>query len=234
MMLMGLILLAIMAIALFFTVGRLSFKALGLPQWGAFLVLLAFTVGIVVPTIKIRDIASIGFSGFILPIIASIALAVLLVRKNGFARGIVSMLAIVAISTILFLIMPMQSTGFRILTSITVGVITGAVGFIIGRTRLASVFAILSGVAVGNLIYSLISYFALDGGTMMLGMDIVYNSIFVAVLFILGVTAMASISGRIVEEGSYVRRELNYEAGIDEELNEYSKNENYDNMDDIF
>lgn len=230
-MTMGLILLAITAIALFTSFGRRAFAGLGIPQWAAFMVVLAFAIGIVVPSIRIGKVY-IGVAGFILPIVSAILIMVLLVQRGGVARGLVAMLAVVAVTTVLLLVMPMRTGGLRVLTAITIGVVGGAIAFIIGRTRAASAFAVLSGVAVGNLVYALIDYFAMNAAAITLGPSTVYNAVIVATMFALTVSEAAAMSGKSVDDYSYRRRAGSFEAGRDEDSNAYSENENYGGYDD--
>ena len=228
-MTVGLIMLAVMAISLFVSFGRNAFRGLGLPQWGAFMVILAFAVGIIVPEIRLGRVGYISVGGFILPIVASVILAIRLVVKNGLWRALIAMVAVVAITTGLLLVMPMRTTGLRVLTFIAVGMVSGAVAFIIGRTRMASVFALLSGIPVGNLVSSLISYFILDAGSIALGWSVVYNALFLSVIFALVLSEIAYVTGK--SSGSYTtqKRSLNFEAGRDEQKEEY---DNFD--DDLF
>ena len=231
-MTMGLILLAVMAIVLMFPFGRNAFRGLGLAQWAGFLVIIAFAIGIIVPNIRLSEMTRVSVGGFILPIIASIVLAVMLARNNALLRGIVAMLAVVALTTGLLLVMPTRTMGLRVLTSIVIGIIAGAVGFIIGRTRSASVFSVLSGVAVGNLIYSLIDYFFISGSTVILGSSVVYNAIFVSVLFAL-VVAEASVVMERSGSVRYRRRNTNFEFSEDRRFDEpVAEDRDYESLDD--
>ena len=227
-MTLGLIMLAVMAIALFVPFGRNAFRGVGLPQWGAFMVILAFAVGIIVPEIRLGRAGYMNVGGFILPIIASIVLAVILAKVDGILRGLIAMIAVVAITTGLVLVMPMESTGLRALTFITVGVVTGAVAFIIGRTRMASAFAVLSGIPVGNLVSSLIWYFILERGGINLGWSVIYNALFLSVIFTLILAEVAYVSGKATSTNVTRKRKLNFEASEDDNLTDR------DDFDDIF
>ncbi len=233
-MTMGLILLAITALSLFSAFGRGAFKGLGLPAWGGFMVLLAFAIGIIVPAIRLGDTGYMTVGGFILPIIAAIALAIRLGARGGLGKGLVAMLAVVAITTGLLLVMPTRNMGLRFLTSVVIGIVTGAVAFIIARKRDASAFAILSGLPVGNLIYSLLEYNFLSGEPVMLGWSVVYNAMFLGFMLAVAIAEAARTGKSITSDRATKRRNLNYEAGRDQHFDEERSDEfdNYDN--DLF
>ena len=134
-----------MMLGLFFGFGRSAFKGLGLSAWGAFLVVLAFAIGIIVPAIRFSDVFSMNVGGFIMPVIGMFALLAILVKNNAVLRGVAAMLAVTAATTGLLLVMPVNSMGMQVLTAFTIGLIGGAIAFIIGRTRSASAFGILGG-----------------------------------------------------------------------------------------
>ena len=214
-MTMGLIILGIFAIALFFEFGRKAFEGLGLAPWSAFLAILAFAIGIIVPVIPLGGNNGMSMGGFIMPMIAMFALLYVVIRSKKAFRGFSAMLAVIAITITLLFVMPTESMGWQILTSFAIGIISGCVAYLVTMDRAASVFAITGGVAFGDLIYCLIDRFALDGAPFTLGSPTVYNSIFVATFIALAVAETAiyvSKSGR----GKVDKRAGNFEAGKDD------------------
>lgn len=232
-MTMGLILLGIMMLVLFFGFGRNAFKGLGLSPWAAFLVILAFAIGIIVPAIPFSRVFSMNVGGFILPVLAMAALLVVLVRQNAVMRGIAAMLAVVAVTTGLLLVMPMGNTGMRILTAFTIGLVSGALAFIIGRTRAASIFAVTGGIAVGDLIFCLLDYFVINGLAFELGRAVVYNSIFIAAIFALCLAEAAVMAGRAMGEKRTEKRKLNFEVSEEHSFDEsVAEEDEFDSFDD--
>lgn len=232
-MTMGLILLGVMMLGLFFSFGRSAFKGLGLSAWGAFLVVLAYAIGIIVPAIRFSDVFSMNVGGFIMPVIGMFALLAILVKKNAVLRGVAAMLAVTAATTGLLLVMPVNNMGMQVLTAFTIGLIGGALAFIIGRTRSASVFGILGGIALGDLIFCLIDYYAVTGAAFTLGRSVVYNSIFVAVIFALCLAEIAIRAGRAMGEAAVSRRKLNFEVSEEHSFDESVAEDNdYDSFDD--
>ncbi len=230
-MTMGLILLAITALALFFPFGRGAFKGLGLPAWGAFMVLLAFVIGVIVPDIRLGRFGYMSVGGFILPIVASILLAIRLGARRGLGMGLLAMVAVVAITTGLLLIMPTKNMGLRFLTSVVIGLVTGVVAFLIARSRAASTFAVLSGIPVGNLIFSLLDYNFISGVEIVLGWSVVFNAFVLSFMVALTIAELARSSRSVVSDREARRRNLGYEAGRDRNFDE----ENYDDVDnDLF
>lgn len=218
-MTMGLIILGIFAIALFFEFGRKAFEGLGLAPWGAFLVLLAFAIGIIVPVIPLGGNNGMSVGGFIMPMLAMFALLYVVIRSKKVFRGFSAMLAVIAITTALLFVMPTDGMGWQILTSFAIGVISGCVAYLVTMDRAASVFAITGGVAFGDLIYCLIDRFAMDGVPFTLGSSTVYNAIFVAAFVALAIAETAiyvSKSGR----GKVDKRAANFEAGKDDSFDD--------------
>jgi len=219
-MTMGLILLGIMMLALFFEVGRSAFRGLGLSTIGAFMVILAFAIGIIVPSISFGGVFYMNVGGFILPILAMFVLLVVLIRNNAATVG-------------LLLIMPVNNTGMIVLTSFVLGLISGALAFIIGRTRVASLFAVTGGIAVGDVIFCLLDYFVITGGAFTLGRVVVYNSIFVAALFALCLAEIVVMTGKAMGEERTNKRNLNFEASEDRAFkSKSSDDDDYDRFDD--
>ncbi|MBQ8882812.1 MAG: hypothetical protein IJY70_05450 [Clostridia bacterium] len=216
-MTMGLILLGIMAITLFFNFGRRAFSALNTTTTIAFAVLVAFAIGIIVPAITPNDTFYLSVGGFIMPIILSLVLFVSVVKRQNAGVALVSMLAAVAVTTLILLFMPTTNTLLQVLCSLEIGIIAGAVSYFIAKRPLESVFALTSGVCVGNLIYSFIDYFARGAQVFSLGNPIVYNALFVSVLFVLCVDQVMAIMGKTHDEGNYSRRtRSSFEASKDE------------------
>lgn len=218
-MTMGLVVLGIMAVLLLFSFGRNAFAGLGLPAWAAFATIVAFAVGIVVPLVPAGAGFAISVGGFMLPIIAMFALLAVLKKEHSVFRGVAGMLTIIAITTALLLVMPAYSFWTRALTIWVIGLISGAVAFLVSGTRGASVFAVLGGIAVGDLIYTLIRYYVY-GAAVTLGGSTVYNAMFLAALLALCLAQIAVIVGKTAGNNRTVRGRgnLNYEAGKDEDV----------------
>jgi len=214
-MTMGLIILGIFAIALFFEFGRKAFEGLMLSAWSAFLVILAFAIGIIVPIIPVAGVYGISVGGFVMPMIAMFALLYVVIRSKNVFRGFAAMLAVIAVTTALLLVMPMNGMGWQILTSFVIGVIAGGAAYLVTMDRAASVFALTGGVAFGDLIYCLIDRFAMGGAPFTLGSPTVYNAMFVGVFVALAIAQTAiyvAKSGR----GKTTKRAADFEAGQDE------------------
>ena len=160
-------------------------------------------------------------------------LLVVLIRNNAVLRGVAAMLSVVAATVGLLLIMPVNNTGMIVLTSFVLGLISGALAFIIGRTRVASLFAVTGGIAVGDVIFCLLDYFVITGGAFTLGRVVVYNSIFVAALFALCLAEIVVMTGKAMGEERTNKRNLNFEASEDRAFkSKLSDDDDYDRFDD--
>ena len=214
-MTMGLILLAVMAVALLFDTGRHAFRGIGIPVWMALLTIIAFAIGISVPYITIGDNFVMSVGGFVIPIIAMVVLLVILIRKNSVLRGVASMLAVVSATTVILLVMPTDSTWLAVLTSVVIGLIAGALGYIVGRSNTAAIFAVTGGISVGNVVYAFIYYFAWGGSVFTLGQPIVYNAIFVGAIFALALCTLTVMAGKFMDDGRFRSRASSFESSRD-------------------
>ena len=231
-MTMGLILLAIMAVTLLFDVGRHTFHGIGIPVWMAFLTIVAFAIGISVPNITIGTEFTMNVGGFGIPIIAMFVLLVILVRKNAVLRGVSAMLAVVASTTIILLLMPTDSTWLAVLTAVVIGVVAGALGYVIGKSETASIFAVTGGVSVGNIAYAFVSYFAWGSDVFTLGQSIVYNGIFVGAIFALALCTLTVLAGKMMDDGRFRTRASSFESSKDNGYEDVSDEDDF--TDDLF
>ncbi len=232
-MTMGLIILGVFTLTLFFGFGQNMFRGLKLSVWAAFLVILMFAIGIIVPSIPFGGVFYTNVGGFILPVIAEGALLYLMIKNGTVLRGIVAMLAVVAVSVGLLFIMPMNNTGMIVLTAFVIGIVGGAVAFIIARNRAASTFAVFSGIMVADIIYQLVNYFAWGGGAFTLGSAVIFNSMFLAVMFCLIMAEVAVGLGKATGERTVTRRKLNFEASRDNDFDALvGEDDDFDSFDD--
>lgn len=217
-MTMGLILLGVMSLAVMFGFAKSSYKNTGLKDWLLYFIIIAFAVGIIVPVIRFSNMMSMSVGGFILPVLAMLALFVILIRTSDVMRGIASMLIVAAITFGLLLIMPSATTGQTVFSALLMGVVIGTFAFIVARSRTGAVFGIMGGAALGDLIFCLVDYYAISGGAFTLGSSLVYNTLFFAVIIS---ACLAEIMLLLAKDSrsrrASSRRTSNFEAGIDED-----------------
>ncbi len=215
-MTMGLILLAVMAIALFLISGRRSFTSTGVPAWMAFIAIAAFAIGIIVPNIWVGESFSMNVGGFIVPSVIMFALLAVLISRGGLLRGVASMLAVTAVTTALLLIMPTYTTGYEILTVFVVGLVAGAVAYMVSRTPSSALFGVVGGLVLGNVIVTMMEYFNGNAEVFVLGQSVIYNAMFVGVIFAFCLAEIAVMAVKMMnEENRHTTRSSSYEAGKD-------------------
>ena len=151
-----------------------------------------------------------------MPILLSIVLFVSVVRRNNAISALVSMLAVVAVTAIILMLMPTANMLLQILCSVEIGIVAGAVAYFIAKQPLESVFALCSGVCVGNLVFSLVNYFVWGATAISLGNPIVYNALFISVLFVLVVNEIMAMLGKTAHVGNTRRTRSSFESGKDE------------------
>ncbi len=217
-MTMGLILLGICALAVMFGIAKSSYKGTWLTDWLLYFIIIAFAVGIIVPTIRLSDMAYMSVGGFILPVIGFITLFIALIRINDLMRGIASMLIVGAITFGLLLIMPSATTGQLVLSALLMGVVVGTFAFIVARKKTATLFGVIGGIPLGDLIFCLVDYYAISGGMFTLGSPLVYNTLFFSVIIS---TCLSEIMLMLAKDGRRRnRRADNFESGRDNDYNE--------------
>ena len=225
-MTMGLILLGIMALTLFFGFGRRIAQSLGISSVVFFFALVVMAVGIIVPAITPNASLYISVGGFIIPLLISIALLIKVIGRENLASALVSMFAVVIVTAVILMFMPTNTTLLAVLCSLEIGIVGGAIAYFITKRPIESVFALTSGVCVGNLIFALVNYFAWGATTFSLGNPIVYNGLLVAVLFVVCVHQILQMMGKTFDDGNRNRRtRATFEAG---------KDNKHENEDDYF
>lgn len=225
-MTMGLILLGIMALTLFFGFGRRIAQSLGITSVVFFLLLVVMAVGIIVPAITPNASLYINVGGYIIPILLSIALLIKVINRENLASALVAMFAVVITTAVILMFMPTTTTLWAVFCSLEIGIVGGAVAYFITKRPIESVFALTSGVCVGNLVFALVNYFAWGSAVFSLGNPVVYNGLLVAVLFVVCAHQILEMMGKSFDDGTSRRRtRASFEAG---------KDNRHENDDDYF
>lgn len=214
-MTMGLILLGIITISLFFPFGRRAFGGMRITAPWAFLIVACFAVGVIVPVITIGSTFTMSLSGFLFPALIMLALVPALIIKRGAARALVAELAVTAVVTLFSVVVPVTAMGWQTLWAIACGISVGALAFLVARTPLHAVYAASGGIVLGNIAYGFINFYAYGAPVFSLGQSWIYNAFFIAIAVVLSACELSVALSHAAANASATRRSLRFEAGED-------------------
>lgn len=181
-MTIGLVLLTVVAILIFFGLSDKFFKNLGVASWIGFILALALIVGAVIP-----DIVTGGFvmniGGFIIPIVGMIVLAAFIGWNWELARMFFALLSVAAVAVATRMLILPNTGGMILAASLIVGFVGGTVAYIIGGTRLSTLASVMGGIVLGDLIVNLIYVYGIGGYVFSMGTRGVFDSIIIACVF---------------------------------------------------
>lgn len=233
-MIIGLVLLAIAAVLVFFGLTRAYFRRIGVAPWVAFLVILALIVGAVVPSIPM-GIVRMNVGAFIIPAVLSIILMFMIGWNIKLLRAAIALIAVagVAVATRM-LIMP-DTVGMQITAAVIVGIIGGIVAYLIAGTRTGTITATLGGVVLGDMIVSLLYHYVTGYTPATIGMGAfgVFDGVIIATVF--GIVLCELAMGARRRPAKSTRSVLDTEAGQDNVIdNNILIPEDKDGFDDYF
>lgn len=210
-MIVGYVLLGFVAVMMFFGLLNGVVKSMKLEPWVALFFIVAFIVGGIIPMISFGTTVSIGIGGFIAPAVLAVVLTILVGFNMDLLRTGAAMLATAAITIAVTLWMPMNTTWLSVLATFVIGLLCGAVSYVICYNRLSSAAGAVGGIVLGNLTAQLILYFTGGSGTIVLGNSVVFDSFVIAMVF---AVMLSSVSNRMLI-GRTNRAGANVEAAQD-------------------
>lgn len=182
-MTIGLIILGVLGVLVFFGATERFFRKMGIANWLAFILVLAFVAGAVVPRVTIGSAFAMNIGGFAVPLVLTVALAVFIGWNAELFRAGLATLAVASTAVATRMLLLPTSTALMITASLIVGFVGGAVAFIIGRTRAATLTAALGGIVLGDVITSVVYRYFVDGSAVALGTRGVFDSLVIAAVF---------------------------------------------------
>lgn len=248
-MTIGLILLGITAILIFFGLTERFFRQSGVKNWLAFLIVLALVIGVIVPDINIRNF-SMNIGGFIVPLVAMI-LFIAMMRREEILKTIIATIAVASVAVATRMLISPINAGLVLASSLIVGFVGGAAAFLAGQTRLATLASAFGGIILGDVIVNVLSVYVLkDSAVFFLGSYGVFDSVILAAVFgavlcqaVLAIkrfnshrhiarTALSAEAGKDVK--TEVGKDTGTEASKDENIPHATKENNDENFFDDF
>jgi len=236
-MTIGLIILALASVLIFFGATERFFRRLGIPNWLAFLLVLALIIGAVIPSVTIGRF-SMSVGGFLVPIVIMIVLDVIMGISPELLKTAVATLAAAAVALSVRILLRPINGGMIIGSSLIVGFIGGAVAYLIGGTRLSTLSAVMGGIILGDILTNLVYVFGIGNMSFSLGSRGVFDSIIIAAVFGIALYELVAIAKRSVGNNKLKNSSLNFESGSDIYTeDDYLKMENHmaqEEYDDYF
>lgn len=226
-MTIGLIILGVIAVAVFFGAAERFFRRIGVPNWSAFLLVLALVAGAVVPEIK-AGAFTMNLGGFAVPAVIAVIAAVRIGWDGELFRSGIALVAAAAVYTATRMLIVPDTVAMTITASVVGGFLVGAVAYLISGSRLGTAMAAAGGTVVGDVIVSLVYRFFIDGSGVSLGTQGAFDSLVIALVFGL---LLAEVIGSI--RGAY-RTETAFEAGEELFPAESKSNFNEEDFEDWF
>lgn len=181
----GMILLAVVAVMIFFGITAGFFREMGVANWVAFLVVLAFAIAAVFPPLVTGTNVSFSYAGFFLPLLLGVVMMFALGYGGNLLRAVVGALAVAGIVVAPRIALPPVSDYRAAIPAICiVGFAGGITAFVIGRNRLAMLGATLTGIVLGDFITALLFRFVTGatGNLLQLGQNGIFDTIVLTVL----------------------------------------------------
>lgn len=182
-MTIGLILLTVVAVFLFFGGTERFFARLGLPSKAAFLIVLALVLGSIIPQIGFKNLFSINMGGFLIPLAV---MTVFFIRCNGSEermKALISVFSVAAVCIAVRMLIPARSAGLTVTISVVTGFVGAAVACIVSPSRVSALAGVLGGVVLGDVVTSLMYRFFIDGSMVELGTAGAFDSVIIGVIF---------------------------------------------------
>ncbi len=180
----GMIVLAVIAVLIFFGITGGFFEKMGVANWVAFLVVLAFAVAAVFPPLITGSGVSFSYAGFFLPLLLGVVTLFALGPNGALLRALVGAMAIAGIVVASRVAIPPLTYRNAVGSILLIGFIGGTVAFIIGRSRLATVSSVLCGIVLGDFIAAMLFRFVtgMSDNLLQLGQNGIFDALTLAML----------------------------------------------------
>lgn len=142
----GLVLLGIVALLIMFGVLRNAFEHHRLNRLWSLIIVLVIIGTLFIPNIVVNDVFRFNIGGFIIPLIAAIAMMFTFESAGEFVRALTSIVFVAGLTLGMFWLMPINTGVMRVLTAILVGLVAGGISYLIGRSPRGAVMSSVLGI----------------------------------------------------------------------------------------
>lgn len=218
-MIIGLVLLGLVAVLLFFGVAEHVFKSFGVAYWLAFVMIGVLIGSAFIPGFTVGAV-EFNVSGFIAPLVFSAVFFALAVRTREVSRALVTTSVIAALFIAVWLLI--EPITNDTVTVIIIGFLCGAVAFLVARTKLAACAAVFLGMPLGEVISSAVNMFVY-GTPMQFGTAATFDAVILAAVFSIVLFEAVAAIKRISSAKARARIESKTETADEFDPNEYKK-----------
>jgi uncharacterized membrane protein len=229
----GLILLAIALVLMLFGVTQRLFDKLRISTLWAVILVIAIGAGYFIPNIRVTSVFSFNIGGFIIPLIICLYLLFAMGWTSDMLRAWISTIVTAGVVLLLYWVLPTNTLTMQIVAAVIVGIVAGALSYLIGRSRRGAFFSSVMGIFIGETVRFLINYYGRGLDVRLgLGVGAMFDTIVIASLsaFLLAI-AIGEIRERMVTEARG-RHRYSYEAGEFYERDRYRGYQNTDSYTD--
>ncbi|GHV00852.1 hypothetical protein FACS1894211_09240 [Clostridia bacterium] len=206
-------------LAILIVVGVLStvLSAMRMPKWAAILFVLAVLGGSIAPAIWIGQSFAFSIGGWLVPFI----FAVVLLFAAGFNREMANMwlasfITGAAVFTLRYFI-PIQTMALQIVAAALIGLIAGALSYLIGRSRRGAFVSAVYGVTFGELAVFIVNLIMGRAPVLALGVGGMLDAIVIASL---AAVLLAHFMGELNESNAAAKKAQTYKPAADMEAGE--------------
>lgn len=217
-MIIGLVLCGLVAVLLFFGVAEQVFKSFGITYWLAFVLIGVLIGSAFIPSFSIGAV-TFNVAGFIAPLVFAVIFMTLCARTREVWRALITMTTVAAMFIAIWLLIEPITNGT--VTVIIVGFLCGAIGFLVGKTKLAALAAVFTGLPIGEVVSSTVGA-VVSGSPMSFGSAAMFDAVVLSAVFSVVLFEAVAAIKRTMNKRAVIRSEL---AEIAEEFNpdEYKK-----------
>ncbi|MCL2598766.1 MAG: DUF1614 domain-containing protein, partial [Firmicutes bacterium] len=196
-MTIGLLCLGTVALLIFFGVAQKTLKEIGIPEWVAFVFVLALVIGVVMPSLQFGNVY-LSISGFLLPLVCCALLFAVIGIKKELLSVLIATLAIAASTMIVKFLLPVSLNEFVSLQCLLIGLCGGLFACLFAKKRTAALLSSILGILLGDALVALIHMYAYHFVFVSIGSDGIFDAIVLSSL--LGVVLVALVENMRVAQ----------------------------------
>lgn len=206
------IILMIIILLVMFGAGQRILDSLRLSDKSALLILLAISVGLIIPPIWIGEYFCFSIGGFLIPLALSIYLLISCGFSRDLARAVVGTVIVAGVIYGLEWVLPADPEAMIIDNTYVYGVVAGVVAYALGRSRRNAFISCLFGLTLASVIQWIINFSTGTPSILGLGVGGAFGAYIVSIVISV---AVSEFLGRAFQTASLGKEQkvYNYETG---------------------
>jgi len=175
-MTIGLLCLGVVALLIFFGVATNTLKEIGIPEWVAFVFVLALVIGVVIPSVQFGNVF-LSISGFLIPMLICAMLFVAIGFKKDLFSVLIASLSIAAVTMLVKILFPISANAFLSVQSLVIGFASGILASVLAKKRTSALLSSIFGILLGDIAVGLINLFAYHNLYVGIGSDGIFDAL---------------------------------------------------------